>query len=178
MSELSKFSPDYKTWIGELKFKIRSVQIKTAVAVNSALISFYWDLGKMIAEKQRTVDWGDKLIDQIASDLKDEFPEMNGFSASNLKYCKRFYLFYNSSDFSIGQQAVDQIPWGHNILIFSKSNTTLEANFYIQQTIENNWSRNVLANQIKSDLYNRIGKSVNNFNRKRTQKLIKSWKSQ
>ena len=163
MSDLTKFSPDYKTWITELKFKIRSVQIKTAVAVNSALIEFYWDLGKMISEKQLLTNWGDKLISQISLDLKEEFPEMSGLSTSNLKYCKRFYLFYTSNDVSIGQQLVDQIPWGHNIMIFSKSNTIFEAKFYIEQTIENNWSRDVLANQIKTNLYNRIGKSVNNF---------------
>ena len=117
----------------------------------------------MISEKQLLTNWGDKLISQISLDLKEEFPEMSGLSTSNLKYCKRFYLFYTSNDVSIGQQLVDQIPWGHNIMIFSKSNTIFEAKFYIEQTIENNWSRDVLANQIKTNLYNRIGKSVNNF---------------
>ena len=173
MSDLTKFSPDYKTWINELKLKIRSVQIKTAVAVNSALIEFYWELGKMISEKQLLTNWGDKLINQISLDLKEEFPDMSGLSTSNLKYCKRFYLFCSSNDVSIGQQLVDQIPWGHNIMIFSKSNTIFEAKFYIEQTIENNWSRDVLANQIKTNLYNRIGKPINNFNRKRTKKRIK-----
>lgn len=163
MIEITKFSPDYKTWISELKFKIRSVQIKTAVVVNSALIEFYWELGKMISEKQLLTNWGDKLINQISLDLKEEFPEMNGLSTSNLKYCKRFYLFYSSNDILIGQQLVDQIPWGHNIMVFSKSRSILEAKFYIEQTIENNWSRDVLANQIKSNLYNRTGKSINNF---------------
>ena len=162
MSDLTKFSPDYKTWISDLKYKIRSVQIKTAVAVNAALIEFYWELGKMISEKQLITNWGDKLIEQISIDLKEEFPEMQGLSKSNLKYCKRFYIFYNSVDNAIGQQPVDQIPWGHNILIFSKSTTIYEAKFYIEQTIQNNWSRDVLANQIKSNLYNRIGKSINN----------------
>ena len=93
---------------------------------------------------------------------------MKGFSKSNLKYCKRFYEFYRPS---IGQQPVDQliykpvaqIPWGHNILIFSKSNDIKEANFYLQQTLENNWSRDVLALQIKSRLYERQGKAITNF---------------
>jgi predicted nuclease of restriction endonuclease-like (RecB) superfamily len=87
-----------------------------------------------------------------------------------LKYCRRFYLFYQSQ---IGQQAVDQftqqavaqIPWGHNILIFTKSKSINEANFYIQQTIENGWSRDILGLQIKSDLYSRQGKAITNFSK-------------
>jgi len=82
---------EYKNWLSDLKSRIRSVQAKAAVAVNTTLIAFYWELGKMIAEKEHA--WGDKLIDQLAKDLKEEFPDMKGFSSSNLKYCKRFYLF-------------------------------------------------------------------------------------
>lgn len=156
----------YTKWLNELKSKVRSVQIKAALAVNSQLIEFYWEVGKMIAEKETT--WGAKLIEQVAKDLKKEFPDIQGLSSSNLKYCKRFYLFYQPS---IGQQLVDlfakqaiaQIPWGHNILIFTKSNDIKEAQFYIQQTLENHWSREVLGIQIKSKLYTRVGKSISNF---------------
>ena len=157
---------EYVNWLKELKIKIRSTQAKAALAVNSALIEFYWDLGKMIAEKESI--WGSKLIEQISRDLKGEFPEIQGLSTSNLKYCKRFFLYYESS---IGQQPVDQfskylvaqIPWGHNILIFSKAKGINEANFYIEKTIENSWSRDTLGLQIKSGLFNRIGKSITNF---------------
>jgi len=75
---------DYNVWLRDLKSKIHATQAKAALAVNAALIELYWDLGKMISEKQSV--WGDKLIDQIARDLKVEFPEMKGFSNSNLKY--------------------------------------------------------------------------------------------
>lgn len=167
---------EYKNWLSDLKSRIRSVQAKAAVAVNTALIAFYWELGKMIAEKEQF--WGDKLIDQLAKDLKEEFPDMKGFSSSNLKYCKRFYLFYHMP---IGQRAVDQlqspenqlteslqqlttkIPWGHNILIFSKSKDIQEAHFYIRATLENGWSRDILALQLKSQLYARQGKAISNF---------------
>ena len=119
----------------------------------------------MIAEKQAQTNWGDKLIGQVANDLKVEFPDMSGLSISNLKYCKRFYLFHKNL---IGQQPVDQlvqqfvglIPWGHNILIFSKSKDANEAYFYIRQTIENGWSRDTLSLQIKGNLYTRQGKAV------------------
>jgi predicted nuclease of restriction endonuclease-like (RecB) superfamily len=151
---------EYKEWLLGLKSKIRSMQLKAAVAVNSALIEFYWELGRMITEKQSQTKWGDKLIDQVARDLKTEFPDMAGLSNSNLKYCKRFYTFYQSS---FGQQPVDQIPWGHNILIFTKSRDIDEAGFYIKKTIENGWSRDVLGLQLKSNLYERQGKAITNF---------------
>ncbi|WP_421795501.1 PDDEXK nuclease domain-containing protein [Haliscomenobacter sp.] len=167
---------EYKNWLSDLKSRIRSVQAKAAVAANTALIAFYWELGKMIAEKEHT--WGDKLIEQLAKDLKEEFPEMKGFSRSNLSYAKQFYKFYQTP---IVQQAVGQlqspenqfieppqqlatkIPWGHNILIFSKSKDVEEAYFYIRATLENGWSRDILALQLKSQLYARQGKAISNF---------------
>ena len=167
---------DYKNWIFEIKSKIRSAQMKVALSVNAALIEFYWDLGKMISEKQASSSWGSKLIERVAEDLKTDFPDIKGLSHSNLKYCKRFYEFYDDkltrpSDKQIGQQVVDQlhfdlvkqIPWGHNILIFTKSKDAKEALFYITQTIENAWGRETLALQIKSQLFERQGKAVTNF---------------
>lgn len=168
MSKLYILETDYKNWLTELKARIRSTQIKAAVAVNSALIGFYWELGKMIAEKQAEAEWGDKLIAQLAKDLKAEFPEMKGLSRSNLFYARQFFLFYKNafgqrSVDPLVQQAVGLIPWGHNILIFTKSSNIDEARFYLQQTIENNWSRDVLALQIKAKLYQRQGKAITNF---------------
>ena len=141
---------------------------------------FYWDLGKMISEKEAL--WGSKLIEQLSRDLKMEFPEMKGLSRTNLFNSKRFYEFYTVELVQqpvglIGQQPVDQLklsielvqqlvgqlPWSHNILIFTKLNSLPEAKFYIEQTIENNWSRDTLASQIKTDLYKRKGKAITNF---------------
>lgn len=157
---------EYKAWLTELKFKIRSSQIKAAITVNTALIQFYWELGQMISEKQ--TKWGTQFLDNLSKDLLVDFPDLRGLSVRNLKYCRQFYQFYDSL---IGQQLVaqlenhmvTQIPWGHNILIFSKSKDIKEAEFYIGQTVENNWSRDVLALQIKTNLYNRVGKAITNF---------------
>ena len=120
------FNPEYNDFLVVLKQKIRSVQIKAELAVNAEMIRFYWELGKMIAEKETF--WGSKFLNNLSTDLNKEFPNLNGFSVSNLKYCRRFYLFYKSS---IGQQAVDQIPLGNNILIFTKSQSKEEAYFYL-----------------------------------------------
>ncbi len=163
---MSQITPEYKKWLTELKSKIRSVQLKAAVAVNSAMIEFYWELGKMIAEKQ--TQWGSKLVEQVAKDLKTEFPDMQGLSRRNLFNAKKFYEFYGDTIVQqavalFGQQPIAQIPWGHNILIFSKSRDLKEANFYIQHTLEHHLSRDVLALKIKSNLYERSGKAISNF---------------
>jgi len=157
---------EYKEWIVGLKSTIRSIQLKAALAVNSALIEFYWELGRMIAEKQTA--WGSQFLNTLSKDLKKEFPDMQGLSVRNLKYSRQFYQFYTppnapQSESKFGQQLVAQIPWGHNILIFSKPRSIDEASFYLQKTIENGWSRDVLGLQIKSLLYERQGKAITNF---------------
>lgn len=178
---------DFRNWIAELKQKVLSSQIKASIAVNSTLILFYWDLGKSIDEKENS--YGSKLLEQVSKELQTEFPDMKGFSVRNLKYCRNFYRFYSPSkgqqavallkqeelnrndliqeeriyNEQFVQQLVAQIPWGHNILIVTKSKTMQEALFYLSQTIENHWGRETLALQLKSDLFNRSGKAVSNF---------------
>ena len=165
----------YYSWLKELKHKVRLVQIKAAVKVNSELLQFYWELGQDIVDKQRNAKWGDGFLKQLSIDLSSEFPDMKGFSLSNLKYIKQWYLFYSQeigkSQQAVGQkpiakQAVSQlvqIPWGHNIAIISKCKNLDEALFYIQKTIQNNWSRSVLTHHIESDLFKREGKAITNF---------------
>ncbi len=138
----------------------------------------------MISEKENV--WGSKLIERVAKDLKEEFPAMKGLSRRNLFNCKQFYKFYapdlvqqavaliNQEDNQRLQSAISlssnsieqlliQVPWGHNILVITKSKSINEAEFYIKQTIDNNWSRDILDLQIKSNLYERQGKSITNF---------------
>ncbi|HSD08902.1 PDDEXK nuclease domain-containing protein [Flavobacterium sp.] len=176
MSEVNLFDLEYKKWISELKTKIRSTQIKAAIAVNTALIHFYWDLGKMISEKQTA--YGTSFLEQVSKDLKGEFPEMNGFSVTNLRYCKLFYNYLanhpqigDESDIvnhpqlgdDLKENLIFQLPWGHIKLLIDKIKNTAESNFYIQESIANNWSRDVLALQIKTDLYKRQGGAITNF---------------
>ena len=151
----------YKKWVVELKSKIGAAQIKAAMTVNRQLLELYWQLGKDIYEKQQKANWGDGLIEQLSKDLLAAFPGMKGFSQSNLFYIQRWYLFYR--EFGIVAQVVAQIPWGHNRLIISKIKDPVEALFYVRETIKNNWSRAVLEMQIESKLYQRSGKTINNF---------------
>ncbi len=122
---------EYQEWLNTIKQRIVSVRPRMALAASRELILFYWDLGAMIAQKQAQSQWGDKLIAQLSSDLQKAFPDIKGLSASNLKYCLRFFQFY-SADAPISQQAVDQLPWGHNIQIFTKCGSVVEARFYIE----------------------------------------------
>ena len=168
MSQNIVTTDDYRALIADLKTRIRSAQIKAAVAVNSQLIALYWDIGKLIAEKQRASGWGDAVIEAIAKDLSREFQSMKGFSRANLYRMKRFYAFYYAGEGEGVQQAVTQtpgdefvaqlvrqIPWGHNILIFQGIEDKQKALWYVRKTIENGWSRNVLNHQIESGLYER-----------------------
>ena len=172
---------EYRDWLHDLKQQIKTGQIKAALSVNSQMIMLYWDLGKQIADKQEKAQWGSSFIEQLSKDLMEEFPEMKGFSYDNLRFAKRFYLFYSQiSEQSVPkiQHTVNQseimseqvarqftfVPWGHHMLILKKVKDINQALFYISKTIENNWSRAVLEYQIESNLYNRQGKAVTNFN--------------
>lgn len=170
MSRLIKIDNQYKNWIVELKQRIRQSQIKAAFKVNEEMLRLYWEIGQEIVEKAQKAQWGDMLIPQLSRDLMEEFPEMKGFSSTNLKYMRSFYLFYNQGNV-IGQQLVDQlkmdqlftIPWGHHILLFTKCKTIDEARFYIQKSAENGWSRNMLMNIFETNLYAVSGKAITNF---------------
>jgi predicted nuclease of restriction endonuclease-like (RecB) superfamily len=152
---------EYKTFLHEIKEKIVSSQIKAAVAVNRELITLYWEIGARIYLKQKDEGWGAKTIEKLAKDLKSAFPEMKGFSQTNIKYMVQFAREY--SDFTISQQAVGQIPWGHNIILLQKLKTIEERLWYANKTVENGWSRNVLLHWLDSNLYNREGKAITNF---------------
>lgn len=162
---LIKHDADYKKWLNGLKQKFRTVQVKAAVAVNSEMLHFYWELGADIIEKQAATKWGDKFIKQLSADLRAEFSDTKGFSERNLKYIRQWYLFY-AQGHEIGQQLVAQlaqIPWGHNIQIITKCRDSNEAIYYVKNTILYNWSRNVLVHQIESKLFEREGQVLTNF---------------
>ena len=162
MSLKNKIDSEYSEWLGALKLKIKSTQIRAALSINKEIIFLYWEIGKDLFENQKNKGWGNSVVDNLEKDLLKAFPNIKGFSRRNLFYMKGFYTFYSSSYEKV-QQLVAQIPWGHNILIFSKSKTIEESYFYLSETIKNNWSRSVLDLQFKSDLYLRQGNAITNF---------------
>ncbi len=151
----------YVILINELKTQITQARIRAHFAVNKELIMLYWNIGNKILDKQKIEGWGAKVIENISKDLQVAFPEMTGFSSTNLKYMRLLAsrIQYNE----ISPQLVDQMPWGHLRCLLDAFQETQQLFWYIQKTIENGWSRNVLSLQIKTDLYARDGKSITNF---------------
>ena len=175
---------DFKSWVSQLKQDIRSAQIRAAIKVNTELLRLYWRMGADICEKQKSASWGDGWLKELSRELMAEFPDMKGLSHRNLQYIRQWYLFYNQGNIIVQQvvaqlddekrqQAVAQIsedvffsvPWGHHLYIISQCKDVSRAVFYLKQTVENGWSRAVLLNYLDTNLYERQGKAVNNFNR-------------
>lgn len=164
---------EYREWIALIKDRIRNSQIKASIKVNRELLELYWHIGADIVNRQKHSKWGEGLLRQMSIDLKKTFPDMAGFSETNLKTMRLWYRFY--AEAVNGQQVVDElrsddifrlittIPWGHNQRIIFKCKDVREAVFYAQYTLENNWSRDVLEHQIESGLYERKGKAITNF---------------
>ena len=127
------------------------------------LVLLYWQIGNSILIKQEKEGWGSKIIEQLAKDLKSEFPLMKGFSVRNLKYMRSFAENYRDLEFV--QVVLAQITWYHNITLLDKVKDSTERNFYIQESIKNGWSRNVMVHQIESNLYKRQiqAEKVHNF---------------
>ena len=159
--EIAMMPPDYAEFIKELKARIRQERTKAVLAANAALVMIYWDIGVSILTKQRESGWGAKVIDRMSHDLKDEFPDMKGFSPRNLKYLRKFAETW--PDNKIVQAPLAQISWYHNLALLEKLSEPELRIWYARQTIENGWSRNVLVFQIESKLHQRIGQTANNF---------------
>lgn len=151
----------YQTFLNGLKNRIRTAQIKAAIAVNRELILLYWQIGRDILTRQQQEGWGAKVIERLAKDLKKEFPDMKGFSSRNLKYMRSFGEAYPDKQFV--QQLAAQIPWFHHCILMERVKDAQERRWYIQQTAENGWSRAILEMQIESNLYQRQGGAITNF---------------
>jgi len=162
---LIKYEDEYIKWVEELKGLIRKSQIKASISVNIEMLKLYWNIGKSISTKTKQEKWGASVVEQLSKDLKSSFPNQQGFSRSNLFSMKKWFEFYSSTNIEIEkvQQLVGQIPWGHNVLIVTKAKSIEEAIFYASKTVENNWSKTVLAHQIDLDFYSRSGKAITNF---------------
>ena len=158
---LSEMSDGYLEFINEIKEKIKKQRMTIVLNANSSMICLYWSIGKAILEKQEKEGWGAKVIDRMAQDLKDTFPDMSGFSPRNIKYMRKFAECW--PDFEFVQQVVAQIPWRTNRMLLDKLDSRESRVWYAYKTIENGWSSTILELQIESCLMERTGKSTNNF---------------
>lgn len=133
----------YARLLAELKSRIVNAQQRATLSVNQEQIRLYWQIGRDILERQADQDWGSKVIDRLASELKGSFPNIKGFSGSNLTYVRHFAE--HCKDALIGQQRADQLPWFHIVMLIAKVNDPERREWYARHTIQQGWSRTTLT---------------------------------
>ena len=174
---------EYVAWLSELKCRFQSSQAKAAVRVNTAMLEYYWSLGRDIIKKKAESKWGSGFFNQLSADMRSMFPNETGFSSANLRYMKRWYQFYYEQ-IVILHQAGEQlfssilhqpgeelrmpaifgkVPWKHHVEIFTKSQSPEEALYYINKVAEEGWSRSWLENQMAAKIFKTQGSAVTNF---------------
>ena len=151
----------YADWLADLKGRIHTAQQRATLAVNRELVLLYWQIGRDILARQAQAGWGAKVIERLAQDLRAAFPDMKGFSRANLMYMRAFAEAW--PDAEIVQQAVGQLPWGHNLVLLTRLKNSQHRLAYAQSAIAHGWSRNVLNIHIETRLLERTGKAVTNF---------------
>lgn len=182
-------APEYRRFIEDLKTRVLSARVAAARHVNRDLILLYWDIGRAIVEKQKSLGWGDSVVERVAADLRRAFPQMRGFSPDSVWRMRQFYLEY--ADAAFLEQAVPEIarrgkkrlerlvpekatavedilaciPWGHHVELLKKIKPPAARLWYLRAIARFGWSRNVLLNQIKARAYQRAvsGNKIHNF---------------
>ncbi|KJS02700.1 MAG: hypothetical protein VR65_04485 [Desulfobulbaceae bacterium BRH_c16a] len=160
---------DYPRLLSEVKERIRSAQYEALKAVNKELVGLYWDIGQMIVERQDVEGWGKAVVEQLAADLRTEFPGVGGFSASNLWRMKAFFEAYTGLEKLAS--LVREIGWSHNLAIMERCKDPLEREFYLRMTRKFGWSKNVLIHQIDNQSYEKSLLGQTNFDQALTPEL-------
>ncbi|WFS64260.1 PDDEXK nuclease domain-containing protein [Pseudodesulfovibrio thermohalotolerans] len=160
---------DYPRLLTEIKERIRSAQYEALKAVNKELVGLYWDIGRMIVERQDVEGWGKAVVEQLAADLRTEFPGVGGFSASNLWRMKAFFEAYTGLEKLA--PLVREIGWSHNLAILERCKEPLEREFYLRMTRKFGWSKNVLIHQIDNQSYEKSLLGQTNFDQALTPEL-------
>ena len=179
----------YNQWRKDIENLIDTAKLKTAISVNMGTLSLYWNIGKSILQKQEQEGWGKQVIEQLSKDLISRYPDDRGYSIRNLRYMKRFASEY--PDFPIlqvslaelkklpilqatlaeleneGKEYVQiplaQISWYHHISLLSKVKDEAQRAYYITETAQNGWSRDVMLLQIGNGYIHAKGHTINNF---------------
>lgn len=161
--------PNYPNLLSEIKERIRSAQYEALKAVNKELVGLYWDIGRMIVERQGAEGWGKAVVERLSTDLQRDLPGVGGFSVQNLWYMRQFYQEYHESPKL--QPLVGEIGWSHNLVIMGRCKDPLEREFYIRMTRKFGWSKNVLIHQIDNQSYEKSLLGQTNFDQALTPEL-------
>ncbi len=151
---------EYGELLARLKAEVRTAHLRAHRTVNTELLALYWTIGQAILDRQTGEGWGTRVIRRLADDLRAEFPQMRGLSGRNLQYMATAARAWPGP---IAQQAVAQLPWGHITVLLDRLDDQAERDWYAAAAAANGWSRNVLLNQIKSQLRQRDGAAPSNF---------------
>lgn len=162
-------SGEYPRLLAEIKERIRSAQYDALKAINKELVGLYWDIGRMIVERQENAGWGKAVVERLSADLRQEFPGVSGFSVQNLWYMRQFYQEYRAAEKL--QPLVGEIGWAHNLVIIGRCKDPLEREFYLRMARKFGWSKNVLIHQIENQGYEKAMLSQTNFDRVLTPEL-------
>ncbi len=152
---------DYATLLADVKERIRAAQYAALKAVNKELVALYWDVGRMIVERQQGDTWGKAVVENLSKDLRAEFPGLKGFSMQNLWYMRQFYETYKDNQKL--QPLVGEISWSHNLTILGKCKDDLQREFYIRMTRKLGWTKNVLTHHIENQTYEKTLLNQTNF---------------
>ena len=184
--------PEYAATLSALKERIHAGRMRAALAVNREVIDLYWSIGKTITERQQDEGWGKSVVERLAADLRDAFPDMKGFSPANIWRMRAFHLAWPSlkindsilahsvrelpehsealatpsqAEQSTAElaQVVRELPWGHNVDLVQKVKDPEKRLWYAQMARKHGWARSILTMQIETDLQGRQGKAVSNF---------------
>jgi predicted nuclease of restriction endonuclease-like (RecB) superfamily len=137
---------DYPELLGTIKARIQHERLSAVITANSAMVLLYWDIGRMILERQHQSGWGAKIIERLAGDLRDAYPDMKGLSPRNLKYMRAFCAAW--PDRTIVQAPLAQITWYHNIALLEKVSSKADRLWYARAAIQYGWSQSVLVMQM------------------------------
>lgn len=160
-SPATEMPGDYGATLADLKQRVLAQRLRVVIAANTAMIELYWDIGRTILDRQRNAGWGAKIIDRLSADLREAYPDMQGFSPRNLKYMRAFAAAWPDAAFV--QAPLAQITWYHNIALLERLDDAEDRLWYARQTLLHGWSRNVLTLQIDNRAHARAGKTISNF---------------
>lgn len=160
MTELS-VPGDYAALLTDLKVRVRAAQANARRAVNTELLTLYWDLGDAVRSRRDADGWGSATVTRLADDLRAEFPDMAGLSRANLYRMRSFAGTWTRAE--VVAQPVRQLPWGHVVVLLQKLKDRTEQDWYAAAAAEHGWSRDVLTNQIMSRAHARVGAAPSNF---------------
>ena len=163
MNEGNLLPAAYRDTLSAIRDHVRGTRTRVQLAANAHLVHLYWAIGQELLVRSRSAPWGSGVLGHLAADLRAEFPEMRGFSATNLKYMRQFAAAWPNEG-AIGQQRVDRLPWGHITLLLAVREPAARA-WYAANAADSGWSRNVLRHNIRSDAFERQGAARTNFSR-------------